>query len=143
MERSQCYKCLRYTDELSYGICSACSITDSMKEQARKAKRDAEPYRSTPSTPWVFKPIRFYIYSAILVACYYTNVSNYLYLLVLALLLFLYVKLMIYVNGLSDKYQLEMNTHGIKQFFVRFLFMGLLVLYWYGFIYSFYWFSIN
>lgn len=105
-----------------------------MKEQSIKAKRDAEPYRPTPSTPYVFKPIRFYIYSAILVAFYYNEVSN-LYLLVLALLLFLYVKLMIYVDSLS--------YNGIKQFFVRILFVGLLLLYWYGVFYSFYWFSIN
>mgnify|MGYP001566995947 CR=1 FL=1 len=140
----QCYRCRRYTNELSaFGFCTACSIADSMKEQSRKAKRDAEPYRSTPSTPWVFKPIRFYIYSGILVAFYYTEVSNYLYLLVLALLLFLYVKLMTYVDSFSYKYQLEMNNSRISQFFVRGLFVGLLLLYWYGVFYSFNWFSIS
>lgn len=53
----QCYKCFRQTDELALGICSACSIADSMKEQTRKAKRDAEPYR--PNTPYVFNLLDF------------------------------------------------------------------------------------
>ena len=87
--------------------------------------------------------LQVYIYSLILVFFYYVVYfdSEPLVFFISSILIFLYVKLMIYVNGLNDDYILQMNTHGIKQFFVRFLFFGLLVLYWFGVFYSFRTFS--
>ncbi|MDG1794383.1 MAG: hypothetical protein P8H44_07535 [Flavobacteriaceae bacterium] len=100
----RCYKCLRETNELALGICSACSIADSIKKQSQIQVSASTPistpisksYDYPPDFPWyesslvwfwlfVFPPVGIYgLYKAYpnhrhwLFLCFATPIGVYL-----------------------------------------------------------------
>ena len=124
----RCYKCFRETNELALGICSACSLADSMKEQSKRIER-----KNTPSTPieYNFHPNLYYGLSFIFVILHYFgdhfnefNIGRIWSSLIMLVVYFFYVKLLV------NTYHNNPSSYLLINFLFRILHILLLCIFW-------------